>query len=236
MSEKAIQDILPVAIFAGVLIGLLASRALVFRSLRRRERPDGEGPAAIVFRVFRLPSLVWCLAVAIHVAVGRVGLPGELVEDVRLLMIVLVVFSACVAIANALEALTRQGLGSIDRALAQSGLLKGVIRAIVFTGGVLVILARVGIHIGPMLTALGVGGLAVGLALQNTLGNLFAGISLILDPAYGVGDRVKLASGDTGRISDIGWRTVTLALDSGDTLVIPNNKIAQENVVRLRGT
>jgi small-conductance mechanosensitive channel len=146
----------------------------------------------------------------------------------------LIVFSVCLASASALESLTREGLGSVDLVLAQSGLLKGLIRTLVFAAGGLVVLAKVGIQIGPMLTALGVGGLAVGLALQNTLSNLFAGVTLIIDRSFGVGDRVKLASGDTGRISDIGWRTVMVTLDSGDTLIIPNGKIAQENVVRLK--
>jgi small-conductance mechanosensitive channel len=83
-----------------------------------------------------------------------------------------------------------------------------------------------------MLTALGVGGLALGLALQDTLGNLFAGLGLLLDRALIVGDHVKLDGGYAGKIIDIGWRSTKLETPTGDLLVVPNTKLAQNIATR----
>jgi small-conductance mechanosensitive channel len=96
----------------------------------------------------------------------------------------------------------------------------------------MIILERLGVHIEPLLTALGVGGLAVSLALQDTLANLFAGISLLIDRALKVGDRVKLDTGQEGEIIDIGWRTTRIQLSGEDLLVLPNTKLAQGISVR----
>jgi len=67
-------------------------------------------------------------------------------------------------------------------------------------------LARLRISITPIVTALGVGGLAVALALQDTLANLFAGIHLLMSGTITLGDLVKLETGQEGIVEDIGWR------------------------------
>ena len=87
---------------------------------------------------------------------------------------------------------------------SRSASILGVVtRASIFLVGSLVVLHDLGISITPMLTALGVGGLAVALALQDTLTNLFAGIQLLASRQLNVGDFVKLESGEEGHLVDI---------------------------------
>src|SRR5205823_797479 len=81
--------------------------------------------------------------------------------------------------------------------------------------------------ITPLLTALGIGGLAVSLALQDTLSNFFAGIYVLLDKPIRIGDTVKLESGHEGTMLAIGWRTTRLRNTSGEIIVVPNNKVVQ---------
>jgi small-conductance mechanosensitive channel len=72
---------------------------------------------------------------------------------------------------------------------------------------------------------LGVGGLAVALALQDTLANFFAGVHIIVENPISLGDYIKLSSGEDGVVSDIGWRTTRLRTGANNTVVIPNTKI-----------
>jgi small-conductance mechanosensitive channel len=96
--------------------------------------------------------------------------------------------------------------------------------------GALVLLGGLGISITPVLTALGVGGLAVALALQDTLSNFFAGLHLLIEKPIRVGDFVKLESGQEGYVVDIGWRTTRIRMLPNNMVILPNSKLTQSVV------
>jgi small-conductance mechanosensitive channel len=91
-------------------------------------------------------------------------------------------------------------------------------------------LGGLGISITPVLTALGVGGLAVALALQETLSNFFAGIHLLIEQPIRVGDFIKLESGQEGYVADIGWRTTRIRMLPNNMVILPNSKLTQSIV------
>lgn len=95
---------------------------------------------------------------------------------------------------------------------------------------VLLILSVWGIEIGPLLAGLGIGGIAIAFALQNSLGNIFGGVSLILDKTFKVGDIVKLDSGESGTIYDVGLRATRIKTWDNDILTIPNGKLADSKI------
>jgi small-conductance mechanosensitive channel len=84
-----------------------------------------------------------------------------------------------------------------------------------------------GISLAPVLTALGIGSLAVALALQDTLSNFFAGISLVADKPVRPGDFVRLDSGAEGYVEAIGWRSTHLRRQGGGIVVVPNGTLAK---------
>jgi len=96
--------------------------------------------------------------------------------------------------------------------------------------GLLLLLDLLHISITPILTALGVGGLAVALALQDTLSNLFAGFYVAVARQVRPGDYIRLNTGEEGYISDIGWRNTTVRTLSNNLVIIPNSKLGQANV------
>jgi small-conductance mechanosensitive channel len=95
----------------------------------------------------------------------------------------------------------------------------------------LVVLNGIGLSITPMLTALGVGGLAVALALQEPLANFFAGLFITLAGQIRVGDYVRLDSGQEGYVADFTWRSTRLRMLANNLVVVPNAKLAQAIVV-----
>ena len=110
-----------------------------------------------------------------------------------------------------------------------SGLTQNVVRLVIITFGLLVVLNGLGVEIRPMLAALGVGGLAVALALQEPLSNLFAGLFVTMAGQIRIGDFVRLDSGLEGRVVDFNWRSTSLEVGTG-IAVVPNNKLAQATV------
>jgi small-conductance mechanosensitive channel len=130
-------------------------------------------------------------------------------------------------------ATARLGAGIVGSiAMARSGVAQSVTifanitRAVVLVIGALVLLQSLGVSITPMLTALGVGGLAVALALQDTLANLFAGVHILASRTVVPGDFVRLSTGQEGNVVDINWRKTTIRTMSDNLVIVPNAKFA----------
>jgi small-conductance mechanosensitive channel len=102
-----------------------------------------------------------------------------------------------------------------------------VVKAVIYIIGILIILNYLGISIAPLITALGVGGLAMALALQDTLSNLFAGIHILAEQAIRVGDFIRLETGQEGFVEDISWRTTRIRMLPNNMVIVPNNKLSQ---------
>ncbi|MBI2069529.1 MAG: mechanosensitive ion channel family protein [Elusimicrobia bacterium] len=122
---------------------------------------------------------------------------------------------------------------SAQRAISQAmaGLMNNLVKIAVIALGVLLILSNLGISITPLLTALGVGSLAVALALQDTLTNLFSGIHIVASNLVEVGDYVKLDSGQEGVVMDINWRTTRIKELPNNVILVPNAKLAQAIII-----
>jgi len=105
-----------------------------------------------------------------------------------------------------------------------------IARVIVWAIGGLVLLDSLGVAITPLLTALGVGGLAVALALQDTLSNLFAGIHILASHKVQPGDFIELDNGVQGYVVDTNWRNTIIRQLPNNMLVVPNATLASSIV------
>jgi len=143
---------------------------------------------------------------------------------------VLFAFSIALALVLFVDRAVR---GVLDRLAAASpvlqgarGLIQAAVRGLIIGLGLLIFLDSIGISITPILASLGVGSLAVALALQDTLANLFAGVYMIADKPIEPGHLVKLPGGEEGYVARIGWRSTWIRLTNNNMLVLPNSKLA----------
>lgn len=113
------------------------------------------------------------------------------------------------------------------------GLLVDLSRFAVGIIGVLVVIADVWEQdLGQLLATLGIGSIVLGLALQDTLGNLFAGIALFFERPFTVGQWVQI--GDVvGRVTEMNWRAVRLITRDEDIVVVPNSNVGKEKIINL---
>jgi small-conductance mechanosensitive channel len=105
-------------------------------------------------------------------------------------------------------------------------LFSNIIKTTVIVLGTLTILQAVGVNVTPIVTALGLGGLAVSLAVKDTLENLVAGLSLLISKQVKTGDYIKLDGSYEGYVVDINWRNTTIRQLSNNIIFIPNSKLA----------
>src|SRR3989344_2797237 len=96
---------------------------------------------------------------------------------------------------------------------------------------VLVVLDGFGVEIGPLLASLGIAGIAIAFALQNTLGNVFGGISLIVDKSIKVGDKVQIDPETIGVVHDIGLRSTQVRTYNNEIVIVPNGKLVESKIV-----
>lgn len=143
-----------------------------------------------------------------------------------LLQVMLVVFLTWLALRMADQIIRKYGT-RLATALPLTRLTQNIAKGSILVIGALVILNSFGISITPILTALGVGGLAVALGLQDTLANFFSGVYITVARHVRVGNYIKLDSGEEGYVVDIAWRTTRIRSLSNNMIVVPNTKIAQ---------
>ncbi len=218
----------PAITFVLVTLAALIVREIALHALRRWLR-NSDG--VLVVDVLRLPSLVWCLVPGIAAAIAVAELPPRPVHVLNRVFVAVIIFSVTITVANLAGMLIVRIGERRSLALAVTGLAQTSARATVLVVGGLVLLGALGVQITPLLTALGVGGLAVALALQDTLSNLFAGLHLLADKPIRVGDYVKLADGVEGFVVDVGWRSTRVRQLQNTIAIVPNSSVAKATIV-----
>jgi small-conductance mechanosensitive channel/CRP-like cAMP-binding protein len=114
-------------------------------------------------------------------------------------------------------------------------LLRGLIRYGLFLLAFAVILKAVwGEEVAPLLGALGIGGIVIGLALQETLSNLFAGLSLLAEKPFAPGDWIRIGDRQEGQVEHITWRATKIRTRDNDYEIFPNSLVGKEVIVNFR--
>ncbi len=222
------EIITPLLTFLVTLGAGLASRKLIFKAFAKWT--TGAKLDDIIVSSLRYPSALWCALLALFYGLKISDIPADLVELFSKLLMVLSVGSVTFAAANISGKLIKLYAGAKESAVAVTSLTRNTTRIAIFTCGGLIILSGLGISITPVLTALGVGGIAVALALQETLTNLFAGLQITLSRQIRIGDYIKLDSGQEGYVADISWRYARIRMLADSAVIIPNSKLTQSVV------
>lgn len=216
---------------AVVLLSVIASgwfiRPFLFRVLGRWALSSKAQFDDLVVQAIRGPFMLWVLILGLHLAVQSSALPGRAAALVAKTLLILWIVSLTVVASKLAGALIKLYGRTATSVLPVTSLTQNLASFAVATVGTLILLDTLQISVTPILTALGVGGIAVALALQDTLSNLFAGFYVSLAGQVRVGDYVKLDTKDEGYVTDISWRSTTLRALPNNLIVVPNAKLAQ---------
>jgi small-conductance mechanosensitive channel len=150
-------------------------------------------------------------------------------------------FSLAILAVILLMRVARKGIDAYGRSNPAFRSSAGIGLAVTWVLGLsliaLLVSDAVGVSLAPVLTALGIGSLAVALALQDTLSNFFAGINLIGDKPFRPGDFVRLeGGGQEGYVESIGWRSTHLRTLTDSVVVVPNAVLAKGVLTNFGGT
>lgn len=211
------------------VVGLIADQ-LLFRLLRARARTRGLKALENVAQGLHWAPTAAGALIGATVATHRIGLDATTLRRVDITIHAFAILVTTIVAARVAGRVIRALTARDDVPLPSSSIFVNLARGTIWTIGAISILATFGVAVSPLLTALGVGGLAVGLALQPTLENAFSGIQLITSKQIQPGDYIRLGTGDEGTVLDITWRTTTIRKPSNEAVIVPNSVLSRAAV------
>ncbi len=218
----------PTVVFLITLGAAWLLRRILLGSLRAWNKRTNSRPGLILAEALRGPTIIWMFILAVHLAIQSSQLPARIVDVYGPnVLTALVAVSLTLMFMRVAGDIVRYYGGHIPGALPVTTLTQNLAQLAVLIVGIVLTLGAFGLKITPILTALGVGGLAVALALQDTLSNLFAGFYIAVAGQIRLGDYIKLNSGEEGYVSDISWRSTAIRALSSNLIIIPNAKLSQ---------
>ncbi|BAZ28375.1 MscS mechanosensitive ion channel [Cylindrospermum sp. NIES-4074] len=218
------QWILPIAfILAGLLAGIIGEK-LIFKKLKifvaKQQIPGSE----IIFHSLHRMTFIWFVVAGFFWAILSSPLKPDIANVLQKILTIVLLYSVTLVLARLTAGFVNLFIRRAEG--VSTSLISNLAKIAVFILGTLILLQTLGIQITPIITTLGIGGLAVGLALQDTLANLFSGFYLIVSKQVRTGDYVKLDGGHEGYVTDINWRNTTMKEISNNVIIVPNSKLA----------
>lgn len=226
--EKVLIALIVFVVSSGILLFL---RAILFSLLHSWARKTKTEIDNLIIATVRFPSILLCLVVGLYIGLDVSEISGKYAIYLTKTTHVLIILSITVACANLLTRLFIHYVEKKAVSVQSTGLLNTIIKIAIYLIGFIIVLHIFGVSIAPLITALGIGGLAVGLALKDTLENLFAGIHIMTEKTIRIGDFIRLENGQEGFVEDISWRTTRIRMLPNNMIIIPNSKLAQSIVL-----
>jgi small-conductance mechanosensitive channel len=218
-----------IALAASLIAGLVIDQALFYYVRSRAQRTESSTGLQFAVGLHGMPTAIGFVA-GVWLGVSRLGLTGSAAKwaekGPRVLgILVITAFSA-----RLLGRVVRAFTARESTAMPSGSIFTNLARTAVWVVGALSLLATLGISVTPLVTALGVGGLAVGLALQPTLENVFSGLQLLGGHHVQPGDYIKLQTGEEGKVLDVTWRHTAVLQASNDVVLVPNSVLSRATV------
>ncbi len=229
---------------AGILLGsYLAARLLSLLFAKVFARVAARTSSTVDDRLvvaWKRPLTYLLFLVGAYAAAHRLPIEDRALRYVDRVLFTAAVFLVTLALMRGFSLLTewylarsRAAGGSHALATEFAPLFSKLGRVFITLVAVTILLEHLGVNVSSLVVSLGVGSLAVGLAAQDTLANMFAGFTLMLDRPFRVGDRVQLASGELGDVETIGMRATRIRTGDETLLVVPNSVLVKERLVNL---
>lgn len=222
---------------AGVAVGtffilLLIRRALSSRYAKLAATPETE-LLELPLHMASRTTLLFVLTSAIFLAAQWLTLPAPVSRALKTVFTIAAFWQigiwATIGVLGSLERKRRTTLANDAAAASSIGVIGFVARATIWSFVLLLTLDNLGIEIKPLLAGLGIGGIAVALAAQNILGDLFASLSITLDRPFVVGDALKVDDFQ-GTVEYIGVKSTRLRSLTGEQIIMPNANLLSSRV------
>ncbi|NQT07324.1 MAG: mechanosensitive ion channel family protein [Candidatus Omnitrophica bacterium] len=222
----------PVIYFLWVTVFLIIKKT-IYGKIKRFAEKTKTKIDDVLLDALELPLVLFIFVSGAMVLdkIGPFGLNGDLTRYFSVALKLTSILAVIIFFDRLFRNLIRTYSSDIDILKTSGNVAQGIVRIVVVGLGLLILMDSFGVSITPIIASLGVGSLAVALALQPTLENFFAGVQLVVDKPIKVGQFVKLDSGEEGYVHKIGWRSTWVRMLPNNVVVIPNKVLINAKVL-----
>jgi small-conductance mechanosensitive channel len=213
------------AVFLGWIIVLTVITRIGYWRLHKFARSTRTDIDDILIGALRTPVLIVVLVTGAVIAARILPLSAELEGILDLGVKIAVILAGVLFVDAIVKAFLWKYSRKVDYFKSSAGIVQTAVRALIILIALLIVLDTAGVSITPLVASLGVGSLAVALALQSALANFFAGIQILADKQIDLGQYIQLDSGEEGYVTRIDWRSTTIRAIRNNLIVIPNSRI-----------
>ncbi len=237
VAEWTMAGVIFVCTFFALLILRGISKTVLIRLAKRSPSDTHDFLIRVVSRTYTAILLI----VALHIGAINLELLPELRKILKITLALSVLLQLLLWGNQLIEFLALRVVKTRENRLGASDptiqtivpILRLIGRLILFAVLLLLTLDNLGVNISALLAGLGIGGVAVALAVQNVLGDLFASLSIAIDRPFEVGDAITVNQ-QSGTVERIGLRTTRLRSINGEELVFPNNMLLNSQLQNMR--
>lgn len=213
-------------ILGGALLLGLVIRTWIIPFLFKIANKTKQQGDNLILKSFKKWILVLMLALGFYVGEKNIPMSDKYHVWINQSILLFYIFCATLMTAEIVSGMIRVKTHEAESTVPSSSIINKMARVIIYGLGLVLMLQTVGISVAPILTAMGVGGLAVALALQDTLSNLFAGLQIIASGKINRKDFIRLDNGQEGFVEDISWRITTIRNAADQVIIVPNAKLS----------
>ncbi|MFN5335242.1 MAG: mechanosensitive ion channel family protein [Bacteroidota bacterium] len=217
--------ILSALLVSGIILGWILRRWL-FPVLIRIAGKTKQNADNLILNSFKKWIIVLIVALGAYIGINRIPLTPKYHDWIDKSFVIFYIICATLMLSEIVLGMLRFKTSETDSTLPSSSIISKIAKAIIYGLGLVLILQSMGISVAPILTAMGVGGLAVALALQDTLSNLFAGLQILAAGKVNQNDFIRLDNGQEGFVQDISWRNTTIKNAANQIIIVPNAKLS----------
>ncbi len=227
------EYLLAILIFVGVLIVLKIFKIIIVARLKKLAQKTKNDFDDIVINIVSNVKPPFYFLIAFYIGVRSLVLPNLADKIVWTLFIVFFAYEVIKAVQKIIEFGARKMLNKSKKEdeSAESTIktFSVVAKIILWSIGLVLILGNLGVDVTSLIAGLGIGGVAIALAMQNILGDIFASFSILIDKPFQVGDFIKIGS-DMGAVEKIGIKTTRIRTPDGQQLIISNKELTEARV------
>jgi small-conductance mechanosensitive channel len=219
--------VVPIFLVGLLLVSAVANRLVRSAATRWLTSRHGERADTTPLPSLGVPIGAAVLIGGLMLVLPEVALPGRTGRWLGATLDIVFVIACALGLSRIAVAALTEYASRNPNVRPALGVTRGIVRIGVVVMALIMALESLGVPVAPLLTTLGIGSLAVALALQDTLANFFAGLHLLADRPVRPGDYIKLVEGAEGFVETIGWRSSRLRTSANNIVVIPNQKLSQ---------
>ncbi|MFH1445282.1 MAG: mechanosensitive ion channel family protein [Nanoarchaeota archaeon] len=217
-----------------LIAAIIGSKIVQFAVIRTLSKLTGKTKTDIddkIIAAVRKPILISITLFGFQMGLGILSIFSsyqQLISDSFYIIYILLI---ALVVSRIVRIFVGKGLHVKTGVQNTPNILNKVIILIIYIVALFVIMGRFGADLTGAIAALGVGGIAIGLALQDTLSNFFAGIHIVSDRPINVGDYIELDANTKGFVEEIGWRSTRIRTMGNVSIIVPNGKLADSTII-----